>query len=287
MPDWSENSGASSGEEAEFFEDPPKTEEENDQDRDDMTGKIAQDYMKHDEERGIGQGKSWGKWSQERLGTGVVNWEEYLVRALRGYLSKPGMQDYSYSRPSRRTRHLGIILPSLRAADKNVVCIVDVSGSVSRAELIAALSEAGGVIVSAGKPITLIACDQNQTMFENVRDIDAIQDEIPYGGGTDLRVAYYKIQNENIRADYIICFTDGETPWPGHGGGSDDPQWIQDLEVPECDNIVVCISEEGRHADTRNASLTRFGETDFDPEWLDVTVTLTDEQRKQYNPSGI
>ena len=270
LPEWSVNSSTCDGDDKKntgIFLPPPLTPEDWENELEEIKGRAAQDYMARVNSGKMGtHGRSWGTWAENALGVAQVPWEEYLARALRGRLSKPGFQDYSYSKPSRRTRHLGIILPSLRAAEKDITVIIDVSGSVSKNSLIAALTESAGIARAAGRSINIITCDLTPVLYRNVTDVEGLT--FAYGGATDMRAAFYMSQEEGLHPDYIVCITDAYTPWPGQY--SHKPDWTHNLELPSAETIIVAVSDQVQKADSRSNSLRG---TEWEPEeWLEVTI---------------
>ena len=67
----------------------------------------------------------------------------------RAVADQAGRTDYTYSRPSRR-RVPGTVQPAMRGPSVIVSVVVDTSGSMSKDDLDAAMSEVAGVLRSSG-----------------------------------------------------------------------------------------------------------------------------------------
>ena len=130
--------------------------------------------------------------------------------------------DYSFSPPDRRFSDTGFFLPDFTEKDfvsKEILFMVDTSGSVEDKDLAIVYSEIKGAIEQFGGKLTgkLGFFDAEITPplpFESVSDLMRI---IPYGGGgTDFRVIFDYIRRnhpEDLPA-CIVIFTDGDGPYP-------------------------------------------------------------------------
>ena len=122
------------------------------------------------------------------------------------------------SKPSRRSRVLGIYMPSVKRESINIAISVDTSGSIRQEEL----SEFLGEIVSIAKSfnninMTLIICDSEIKDVYEVRNgnIQTILDlKIRGGGGTSHKPIYDYVKNNLPNTRFIINFTDGYTSFP-------------------------------------------------------------------------
>jgi predicted metal-dependent peptidase len=65
--------------------------------------------------------------------------------------------DFSYSRPSRRTGEA--ILPSLKSHQIDIIVAIDTSGSISQEEVDEFVSEVSAIKSNLRASITLLACD--------------------------------------------------------------------------------------------------------------------------------
>ncbi|EUA17509.1 hypothetical protein I552_0710 [Mycobacterium xenopi 3993] len=114
------------------------------------------------------------RWADGVLAPPVVPWNRVLRSAVRCALAEAaGRTDYSYRRPSRR-RVPGVVLPAMRGPKVSVAIVVDTSGSMSGADLTAALSETSGVLRSAGvagERVQVLTCDAASGQAQKVRRV--------------------------------------------------------------------------------------------------------------------
>lgn len=160
----------------------------------------------------------------------VLDWKRILNNFLQERIS-----DYSFSPPDRRFSDTDFFLPDFNEKDfvsKDILFMVDTSGSVYAEDLAAVYSEIRGAIDQFGGKLLgkLGFFDTWVTEpmpFGSVSDLMSI---IPYGGGgTDFRVIFDYIRYE--LADQlpacIVIFTDGEGPYPSQSDTMDIPVlWI-------------------------------------------------------------
>ncbi len=143
--------------------------------------------------------------------------------------------DYSFAPPDRRFVDTDFFLPDFNEKDfvsKEVLFMVDTSGSVEDEDLAIVYSEIRGAIEQFGGKLTgkLGFFDADVTPplpFENVNDLMSI---IPYGGGgTDFTVVFDYIRN-NCKDELpacIVIFTDGDGPYPSESEAMGIPVlWI-------------------------------------------------------------
>ncbi|WP_199551005.1 VWA-like domain-containing protein [Streptomyces sp. N35] len=158
----------------------------------------------------------WKRWAEEAFQP-PQPWRELLGAAIRSAASAPGVgEDYTYGRPARRSVSLpGIILPSLRRRPPRVSIVIDTSGSVSDAELGAALIEVAAVSQTLGGRRGLGRVGACGSAARLVRP-PGRRGGVPLlgGGGTDLRAGFAKALRSLPRPDVIVALTDGQTPWP-------------------------------------------------------------------------
>ncbi len=130
--------------------------------------------------------------------------------------------DYSFAPPDRRFSDTGFFLPDFNEKDfvsKEVLFMVDTSGSIKDEELAVVYSEIRGAIEQfsgklAGKLGFFDAAVTPPLPFESIGDLMGI---VPYGGGgTDFTVIFDYIRT-NYRDELpacIVIFTDGYGPYP-------------------------------------------------------------------------
>ncbi|MFC1419025.1 vWA domain-containing protein [Streptacidiphilus cavernicola] len=201
--------------------------------------------------------KGWRRWAEEVFHP-PQPWRELLGAAVRSATSGPGVgEDYSYSRPSRRSAAVpGTVLPSLRRRPPRVCVVIDTSGSVSDTELGSALLEVAAITRAVGGRrdlVSVLPCDAvAQTVHQLCR-----AEGIPLlgGGGTDLRAGFARALRSRPRPDVIVVLTDGQTPWPS--------------ERPPCRTVVGLFPrqhEAGWQDDEENPDYA----PDSPPEWARV-----------------
>ncbi|MGW1772409.1 vWA domain-containing protein [Streptomyces sp. NPDC002104] len=160
--------------------------------------------------------RGWKRWAEEVFHA-PQPWRELLGAAVRSATSGSGAgDDYTYSRPSRRSAGLpGAVLPSLRRRPPRVGVVIDTSGSVSDAELGGALLEVAAIARAVGGRrdlVTVVPCDASARIAHPLCRAEGIP--LLGGGGTDLRTGFARALRSAPRPDVIVVLTDGQTPWP-------------------------------------------------------------------------
>jgi predicted metal-dependent peptidase len=182
---------------------------------------VAEATQKHAATKGRGSVPSgFLRWAEEMLKLPKVPWQQKLARSCRSAIAwRAGATDYSYSRPSRRQGAIGYgagraVLPVLRSPVPQVAVALDTSGSMGKEEVLRALSEARGILISTGAEVLWIACDAAVHAIKRVRDWRALAKEVKGGGGTDFRPVFDALERERNRPDVLVFFTDGQGPAP-------------------------------------------------------------------------
>lgn len=156
-----------------------------------------------------------------------------------------GTGDYTFRRLPRRDVGLDrrYSLPALQAPNPRVTVIIDTSGSVSDEELELFVTELGGVLrgVQRRDGIEVICADAK---VQSIKKITRVADlEIRGGGGTNMDIAIEEAASKKPRPQLVICFSDGETPWPKdpvgvktiavlsreHSNWYECPKWIEKI----------------------------------------------------------
>jgi predicted metal-dependent peptidase len=176
--------------------------------------RVAQDIKAHGKGRGTVPA-GLDRWASGVLAPPVVPWSRVLRAAVRSAIGRQaGLTDYTFARPSRR-RVPGVIMPAMRGPQVIVSIIVDTSGSMSQADLDAALSEIAGVLRSSGidrDRVTVLCCDAEASTPRRVRSVSDVR--LTGGGGTDMRVGITAASRARPAPHVIVVLTDGLTPWP-------------------------------------------------------------------------
>lgn len=153
----------------------------------------------------------------EMNGSRKIDWKKILNNFVQECVC-----DYSFSPPDRRFSDSIFFLPDFNESDfvtKDILFMVDTSGSVDDENLTCVYSEISGAIEQFGGKLKgklgfFDAAVTPPLPFESVTDLLSI---VPYGGGgTDFGVIFEYIRN-NCRDDLpasIVIFTDGEGPYP-------------------------------------------------------------------------
>ncbi|MCX4745882.1 VWA-like domain-containing protein [Kitasatospora sp. NBC_01287] len=199
--------------------------------------------------------RAWQRWAEEAFHP-PQPWRALLGAAVRSAASSAGAgEDYSYSRPSRRSSALpGTVLPSLRRRPPRVCVVIDTSGSVSDGELGSALLEVAAISRAVGGRrdlVSVMSCDAAARIAHPLCQAEKIP--LVGGGGTDLRTGFAKALRSQHPPDVIVVLTDGQTPWPA--------------TRPSCRTVVGLFAR--RHKDTWREDDPDY-EPDSPPAWAHV-----------------
>lgn len=195
-----------------------------------QTAKDIQDYAKS---RGsVPAGLK--RWADETLDS-KVPWQQELAAIVRNaYAQAKGKVDYTYRKPNNRrmSGQGGFVMPSLYQPQPAIAFVVDTSGSMGQRELASGLAEINGVLKAQGasQNLTVLSVDAEVHKVKKVFSARQIE-SLPGGGGTDMRVGIAEALRR--KAEVIIVFTDGYTPWP-----ADAPR------VP----VIVCLTHSGERS---------------------------------------
>ncbi|HUW15026.1 MAG TPA: VWA-like domain-containing protein [Anaerolineae bacterium] len=140
-----------------------------------------------------------------------VDWREQLSR----WVGENGRrQDYSYSRPSRRSESVGQYMPSLRKFGvADVTVMVDTSGSIGDRMLKEGLAEIQGVCEDLGIGVRAMIIDAAIHDDVEVEDAYELAEKLSGGGGSDFRPAFDRLHEEGYDG-VVIAFTDGDIAVP-------------------------------------------------------------------------
>lgn len=166
---------------------------------------------------GFGCVPDFAKRMIEKIKEPTIDWKKVLNNFVQERVC-----DYSFSPPDRRFSDTDFFLPDFNEKDfvsKEVLFMVDTSGSVEDDDLAKVYSELQGAIEQFGGKLIgkLGFFDADVTPplpFESVGDLLNI---IPYGGGgTDFTVIFDYIRNNcmNELPACVVIFTDGIGPYP-------------------------------------------------------------------------
>ena len=187
------------------------------------------------------------RWAGEVLTPPTAAWDRVLRAVIRRALAdQSGRTNYSYARPSRRSLP-GIVAPAMRGPSITVSIVIDTSGSMSAADLSAAMGEVAGVLRAGGvarERVRILSCDAASTSAQAVRSVADVV--LVGGGGTDMRVGIDAANAARPAPHVVIVLTDGDTPWPDRPSrahlvcaviGNDTalartPEWASSVQIP-------------------------------------------------------
>lgn len=168
--------------------------------------------------------------------TPKIHWSE----ELRDFVVETCKEDYTYSRPSRRSQG-SVVFPSMDGDKIRVVFGIDTSGSMSDSELKDALTELKGVIDSyEGWEVTLLSCDTTPHVIghyssEEGDDFTSVDKGLVGGGGTDMTpMVEYANDEMEEQPNVAIIVTDGYIPTEPYDEAISD-------DVP----VLTVVTEQG------------------------------------------
>lgn len=157
-----------------------------------------------------------------------IRWQQLL----RNYVGKrPGYLRPTPMRLNRRQPERRDLKGTLPGKSVDIVCAIDTSGSMSKDDLIYALSEVLGVVKSIDYSITVIECDAEIQHIYQLRRKQDINLKIHGRGGTCFTPVIEWVNENKDRSTILIYLTDG--------GG--------EYQVPKCkcqDIIWVLTSKD-------------------------------------------
>ncbi len=148
--------------------------------------------------------------------------------------------DYSFTRPNRKSMHSGAVLPGMKEATTIDVAIsIDMSGSIGDDDARTFLSEIKGIMDQYEDFKINLWCFDTEIYNHKAITHDEADDLLEYepqgGGGTDFEVNWTFMQENGIQPKKFIMFTDG---YPCGGWGDED----------YCDTIFIVKGNEQAEA---------------------------------------
>lgn len=139
-----------------------------------------------------------------------VDWRTILKQ----FVVSSAKSDYRWLPPNKRFIHKGLYLPSLTGDSLGDVAIfVDVSGSTYY-YLKRFFSECNALLQEYDMNLHLITFDTEIKSYKIYTKGEEIDTNYKGLGGTDVRVAFDRLREENIFPSVVVCLTDGYTPFP-------------------------------------------------------------------------
>lgn len=177
---------------------------------------------------------NWARWSNEQLLPPKIDWRTKLARLCRNFVARrAGAVDMSYHKPSRRQAGLGYgnghaVLPAYFAPVPRVAIMVDTSGSMSKGDLLRAVSESEGVMKAIGSEIAFFSLDAKVHTVSKVRTARELANKLVGGGGTDFAPGFEELGKLPIheRPKIVVFMTDGYGPAPLNPPVGVDTIWV-------------------------------------------------------------
>lgn len=165
-----------------------------------------------------------------------MNWRELINQQIQSTVKS----DYTWLRNSRKGWHMDAIMPGMKTTDAiDIVCFLDMSGSVGEDQTRDFLSEIKGIMETFSDYRVFVACfdtevyNARQFTSDNIEDITDY--ELAGGGGTMFECMFEFMKREEIEPKKLIVFTDGypcgswgdpnycDTTWIIHGDRAPNP----------------------------------------------------------------
>ena len=161
-----------------------------------------------------------------------ISWRDLVRQEIQSIIRN----DYSFTRPNRKSMHSGAILPGMKEATTIDIGIsIDMSGSIGQEDATVFLSEVKGIVDQYEDfKINLWCFDTeiyNHKEFSQDNSEELFEYEPQGGGGTDFAVNWTFMEENGIRPKKFIMFTDG---YPCGSWGDED----------YCDTIFIVKGNE-------------------------------------------
>ena len=139
-----------------------------------------------------------------------ISWRDLVRQEIQSIIRN----DYSFTRPNRKSMHSGAILPGMKEATTIDIGIsIDMSGSIGEEDATVFLSEVKGIVDQYEDfKINLWCFDTeiyNHKEFSQDNSEELFEYEPQGGGGTDFAVNWEFMQENGIQPKKFIMFTDG------------------------------------------------------------------------------
>ena len=146
-----------------------------------------------------------------------MNWRDILRQQIQATIKN----DYTFSRPSRKGWHTGVVLPGMNFDQQIDAAIgIDMSGSIGDDQAKIFLSEVKGIMDEFKEYNLKIWCFDtkvyNEQDFTSVDGEDISNYKPMGGGGTDFMANWAYMKEHDIQPKKFIMFTDGY-PWESWG----------------------------------------------------------------------
>jgi len=190
----------------------------------------AYQYAKLIGKEPLGMERLFGEFFEPQL-----SWGELLTR----YVTQIVPQDFTYTRPHKKSIVCGYYMPSLKKQFVDAIVAIDTSGSISQEELVEFMSEVRGIFQQFQVVrLTVMTCDTKVYNPQTITSEIQLRGYRPYGGGgTDFRPVFKYIRENISNPKVLIYFTDlyGTFPEPD--------------EVPSGMAVIWVASKQARSED--------------------------------------
>jgi len=139
-----------------------------------------------------------------------ISWRQLIRQEIQSIIRN----DYSFTRPNRKSMHSGAILPGMRQDTTiDVAIAVDMSGSIGTEDASTFLSEVKGIMDQYEDFSIHLWCFDTQ-IYNYIKitqdnSYDLLDYEPQGGGGTDFDINFQFMLDQGIEAKKFIMFTDG------------------------------------------------------------------------------
>jgi predicted metal-dependent peptidase len=149
-----------------------------------------------------------------------ISWRDLVRQEIQSIIRN----DYSFTRPNRKSMHSGAILPGMKEATTIDIGIsIDMSGSIGEEDATVFLSEVKGIVDQYEDfKINLWCFDTeiyNHKEFSQDNSEELFEYEPQGGGGTDFAINWDFMKDNGIQPKKFIMFTDG---YPCGSWGDED-----------------------------------------------------------------
>ena len=139
-----------------------------------------------------------------------MNWRQMVQQEIQSIVRN----DYSFTRPNRKSMHSGAILPGMKPDTTiDVAIAIDMSGSIGVEDATVFLSEVKGIMDQYEDfKISLWCFDTEIYAFKEITQDNShelLEYEPQGGGGTDFEANFTYMKEQGIEPKKFIMFTDG------------------------------------------------------------------------------
>ncbi len=141
-----------------------------------------------------------------------LDWRSMLRQTIRSQIKN----NYTWMRPSRKMYSTNAVLPGLDVQNELDICVsIDTSGSISEKMLQDFLGEINGIAEEFDDYKIKIWCFDTEVhspeTFETWDGKEIVNYKPAGYGGTDIGVNWRWMQENEVKPQLLVCFTDGET----------------------------------------------------------------------------